>query len=206
MVRTPARRMPIAAALLSLLLSLGCASTKLAHVWKAPEPGTPPRKVLVVTVVPSENSRRMMEGALAKRLEQRGLQAVQAHTLAPEGEPLDRARVEELVRQEGFDGVVVSRYAGTRDSASYVPGGAVGNPAMMGFYGYYDALYPTVYAPGAVKQNETMSVETMLYRAQGKGELVWSTTSETFNASSPYKAIEDISDAVVKRMAEDKVI
>jgi hypothetical protein len=87
-----------------------------------------------------------------------------------------------------------------------VPGGPAGNPAYMGFYGYYDALYPSVYAPGAVVQNETLSVETMLYHAQGKGELVWSTTSETFNPSSPYKAIEDISGAVVKRMAEDKVI
>ena len=76
----------------------------------------------------------------------------------------------------------------------------------MGLYGYYDHLYPTVYTPGHVQQNETVSVETMLYRTAGKGQLVWSTTSQSLNPTSPYKVIEDIGNAVVKRMAEDKVI
>jgi hypothetical protein len=206
MPRFPALRVRAAAAALALLLPLGCASTKLADVWKAPDPGTPPRKVLVVAVVPSQTNRRMMEGELAERLQQRGLKAVSISSLTPEGPPPDRAQVEALVQRDGFDAVIVSRYAGAEDSVEYVPGGPVGNPAMMGFYGYYGALYPTVYTPGAVIQNETVHVETMLYRAQGKGELVWSTTSQTFNPTSPYKAIEDISGAVVSRMAKDKVI
>jgi hypothetical protein len=198
------RRMVAMAA--GLLLASGCASTKLAQVWKAPQPGPPARKVLVVAVVPSETSRRMMEGTLSDRLNKRGLQAVPANSIAPEGQALDRPKLEELVRREGFDAVLVSRYAGTTDSATYMPGGPVGSSASMGFYGYYGALYPTVYSPGYVVQNETVNVETMLYRSEGKGELVWSTTSETFNPTSPYKAIEDISGAVVERMAQDKVI
>jgi hypothetical protein len=205
MSRMLPRRMRGAAAALGLLL-LACASTKLAQVWKAPQPGPPPRKVLVVAVVPQETSRRQMEGALVERLQKRGLQAVPVNALAPDGQPLDRAKVEELVRREGFDGVVVSRYAGTTDSTSYVPGGPVGNPAALGFYGYYGALYPTVYTSGHVVQNETVNVETMLYHAQGKGELVWSTTSQTFNPNSPSQTIEEISGAVVERMAQDKVI
>lgn len=201
----PSAWLRCAPALLGLLL-MSCASTKLAQVWKAPQGGPPARKVLVVAVVPSETSRRMMEGTLTDLLKKRGLQAVPVNTIEPKGQALDRAKLEELVRRDGYDAVLVSRYTGTRDSATYVPGGYVGNADAMGFYGYYGALYPTVYAPGAVVQNETVNVETMLYRSEGKGALVWSTTSETFNPTSPYKAIEDISGAVVERMAEDKVI
>jgi hypothetical protein len=197
--------MRCAPAALALLL-MSCASTKLAQVWKAPQSGPPARKVLVVAVVPSETSRRMMEGTLSDRLKKRGLEAVPVNALTQDGQALDRAKLEELVHREGFDAVLISRYAGTTDSATYVPGGPVGSSASMGFYGYYGALYPTVYSPGYVVQNETVNVETMLYRSEGKGELVWSTTSETFNPTSPYKAIEDISGAVVERMASDKVI
>jgi len=175
-------------------------------VWKAPEPGPPARKVLVLAVVPQPTQRRTLEGELAQRLKARGLQAVPGNQLAPENEPLDRARVEELVRREGFDAVLVSRYAGTSDSTKYVPGGVVGDPMTMGLYGYYDHLYPTVYTPGHVQQNETVYVETMLYRAEGKGQLVWSTTSQSLNPTSPIKVIEAIGEAVVDRMAEDKVI
>ena len=200
------RALRTAAALLGLWLCGACASTKLAQVWKAPQPGPPAKKVLVVAVVPQPQQRRTLEGEFVELLKARGLEAAPGSELAPEGKPLARAGVEELVRRGGYDAVLVSRYAGTNTTATYVPGGTVGDPMGMGFYGYYDALYPTVYSPGALVQNETVNVETMLYRTEGKGELVWSTTSETFNPSSPYKAIEDISAAVVKRMAEDKVI
>lgn len=200
------RAMGTAAALLGLCLCGACASTKLAQVWKAPQPGPPVKKVLVVAVVPQPQQQRTLEGEFVELLKARGVQAAPGHALAPEGKPLDRAGVEELVRREGFDAVLVSRYAGTSTTATYVPGGHVGDPTGMGFYGYYDALYPTVYAPGALVQNETVNVETMLYRSEGKGELVWSTTSETFNPTSPYSAIEDIGAAVVERMSKDKVI
>ena len=204
---TPGRgRRGAAAALALLLLCPACASTKLAQVWKEPQPGPPARKVLVVAVVPQPTQRRTLEGEFAELLQQRGLQAVPANQLEPDGQRLDRARVEELVRSQGFDAVLISRYAGTSDTTRYVPGGPVGDPMDMGLYGYYGQLYPTVYTPGHVQQNETVSVETMLYRTAGKGQLVWSTTSQSLNPTSPYKVIEDIGNAVVKRMAEDKVI
>src|SRR5215217_7272847 len=131
MTRRMTRRMVAMAA--GLLLASGCASTQLAQVWKAPQPGPPARKVLVVAVVPSETSRRMMEGTLADRLKKRGLEAVPGNSLTPAGEALDRAKLEELVRRDGYDAVLVSRYAGTTDSTTYMPGGPVGSPAGMGF-------------------------------------------------------------------------
>jgi hypothetical protein len=184
-----------------LLFASACASTTLAQVYKVPEAGPKPTKVLVVAVLPQETSRRIMETELAKRLRNRGLQAELSTTLAPDGKTLDRAAVEELVRREGFDAVVVSRYAGTQESTQYV------SPSYsMGFYGYYGMAYSAAYSPGYVVENQTVQVETLLYRTEGEGKLIWGAVSETFNPSNPQAAIQDVANAVTERMASDKVI
>ena len=187
---------------MGLVLASACAGTKLAQVWKAPDPGPRPTKVLVVAVVPQEMARRSLEGEFAQQLQGRGLEVGRGSDLAPEGKPLDRAGVEALVRRDGFDAVLVSRYAGTKDSTSYVPVG----PTTMGFYGAYDSFYGTAYGPGQTVQNETVSVETLLYRTEGEGRLVWSTLSETFNPTSPYAAINELGGAVMERMVKDGVL
>jgi hypothetical protein len=184
-----------------MLLTSACASTTLSQVYKVPEPGPKPTKVLVVAVLPQQTSRRILETELARRLKGQGMQAALSTDLAQDGQTLDRAAVEELVRREGFDAVLVSRYAGTQESVSYVSPTYTG-----GFYGYYGMAYSAAYSPGYTVQNETVRVETLLYRAEGEGKLVWGAVSESFNPSNAHEVIQDVASAVTDRMAADKVI
>lgn len=186
---------------MALLLASACASTKLSQVYKQPDPGPRPTKVLVVAVVPQETSRRALEGEFTKKLKAHGVEAAASAEFVPEGKALDRAKVEELVRQNGFDGVLVSRYTGTKESTTYSPG------MYTGFYGYYGFAYGAAYSPGYTYTNETVKAETMLFRVDGgEGKMQWGALSESFNPSSPYEVIQEVTDAVVKQMANDKVL
>ncbi|MBF5043103.1 hypothetical protein FGE12_11955 [Aggregicoccus sp. 17bor-14] len=193
--------------LLVALLGSGCASTQLKGVWKAPDPGPKVSRVLVIALTRSETGRRTVERQFASRLQAAKAQPFESNRFES-GQPLDRAKVEELVKRENFDSVLLVRLVDVHQEEHYVPGGYAGyyGPAGGGFYGYYGYAYPMAYSPGYVSQSTTVQVETQLYRTQGQGQLVWSTVSETLDPSNVESAASGIANAVVERLHEDKLL
>jgi hypothetical protein len=113
--------------------------------------------------------------------------------------------VEEIVKREGFDAVLLSRLVDVHREAHYVPSGYA-TYGGAGFYGYYGYAWPATYSPGYVTESTNVQVETQLFRTAGNGQLVWSTVSETVDPSGVDDAAEGIAGAVVGRLAEDKVL
>jgi hypothetical protein len=192
--------------LLFTLLGASCASTSLQGVWKAPDTGGKANKILVIGLTRNDTGRRALERQFVSRLSQEKRVAVDSSRYVPEGGQLDRAKVEEIVKREGFDAVVLSRLVDVHREAQYVPSGYA-TYGGAGFYGYYGYGWSTVYSPGYVTESTNVQVETQLFRVNGgEGKLVWSTVSETMDPSSVEKAASGIAGAVVDRMAEDKVL
>jgi hypothetical protein len=192
----------------ALLLGSGCASTQLKGVWKAPDTGGKVNRVLVIALTQSETGRRTVERQFAGRLAQEKVQAFESNRFETEGQRLDRPKVEELVKRENFDAVLLVRLVDVHQEQHYVPGGYAGyyGPAGGGFYGYYGYAYPMAYSPGYVSQSTNVQVETQLYRTQGQGQLVWSTVSNTLDPSSVESAASGVANAVVERLHEDKLL
>ena len=192
---------------LGFLIATGCSATRLQTVWRAPEAFPAPRKALVIGYTPHETTRRQLEASFVEELGKLGLAAVPSSRFVPSGRDLDRVRTEALVKQEGADVVLVAQVTDVRDQSRFVPGSAGFNPMWGSFWGYHGYAFNRSYARGGfVEQSTQIEIETLLYRADGEGALVWSTVSTTLDPRSPEAASRSVSKAVVKRMRKDGVL
>ncbi len=183
-----------------LLLLTGCASTQVTNAWKDPSvaQSPPPSKVLVVALVPSRGTRQQLERALSSRLEAQGISAVPMQTLVPAETEIDRELIKRTVAEQGFDSVLVSRFAGLEEEIHHNPG--------IVYYDYF-APYggsPYPYRP-SYEVHEKAKMETSLFDAQD-GKMKWTATTSTFQPSEVGKKISGLADTLVKKLNSDGVL
>lgn len=155
------------------LLASCSTSAKLEKSWLSPsfaeEIKTPFTKVLVVAGMKDESSKRIAEDKIAASL--RPGVAVCSYTYITSDDN-DQAQLEEKLRKDGFDGIILMRLKDVEKSTTYVPGTAYG-----GWYGYRYA------SPGYVSNDENFIVETNFYSLRNN-TLLWSGTTSTLNPTS----------------------
>jgi hypothetical protein len=72
---------------------------------------------------------------------------------------------------------------------------------------YYGTVYPVVYSPGYLVKERSALFETNLYSTEKPdGELVWTGTTNTFNANAPMKVIKELIKVVIKELERQSVI
>ena len=127
--------------------------------------------------------------------------------LALNGHASGRAEFEWTI-SEGFDAITVSRLVKYDKTVTYVPGQSYPLfPYYSTFYGYYGALYPTIYSPGYLQTDTTAQIETNFYStSKPDGELVWTGTSTTVNPRSVSKAIDAVVQVVVQEVQKENII
>src|SRR6516164_9170987 len=139
---------------ISLLLCASPGSAKSSKVvmsWRNPQ--APTKKfhhVLALGLSQKTSVRADFEDALAAQLEAAGLSAVPGNTilLRPEGTELDLNYLRGQIRSNNIEAVVVSRLLKIENKVTYIPGGPMFTPYPYygTFYGYYNTVYPMVYA------------------------------------------------------------
>jgi hypothetical protein len=181
----------------SLILA-ACATTTFNSTWMAPGAGPlnfAGQKVAALVISPNESSRLGAEGALARELLARGVQAIPAFNLIPPNESRNKEKAKALFEAAGIVGVVAMRAVGTHQETTYSPGtGYWGAPYYGSFWGgggYYGHGWGAVYDPGYLRTDTIVSVETLVYDMKAD-KLVWAGKSQTTN---PEKV-----DALVKEL------
>ena len=108
----------------------------------------------------------------------------------------------ELVKEQKFDAIVVTRLTKRDTKTTYVPGEVYTPFPYYGtFYGYYGALYPVIYSPGYMETEKEAQVEVNFYAtAKADGELVWTGTTNTFDAGSTMRVIKELVKIVTKQL------
>jgi hypothetical protein len=126
----------------------------------------------------------------------------------PDVTPIDMKDLRELVREQKFDAIVVARLTKRETKTTYVPGQAYTPYPYYGtFYGYYGALYPTIYSPGYMTTEKQAQVEVNVYStAKPDGELVWTGTTNSFDSGSAMKAIKDLVKLIGKELEKQNII
>src|SRR4051794_24831134 len=168
-----------------LVFVVGCGpSTKIEKTWTDPSftPGTVNnyKKVLVMGLLKDESTRRIAEDKMVAAF--KNVQAIQSYSYL---QPTDTVRnmVEDRLKKDGFDGVVVMRLANVDKSTSYVPGTTYG-----GWYGYrYGGMYGS---PGYYQEDKTYYIETNLYSLD-QNKLLWSGTTSSLNPGKVDKALDE---------------
>jgi hypothetical protein len=126
----------------------------------------------------------------------------------PNATPIDKNDLRELIREQKIDAIVVARLTKHDTKTTYVPGEVYTPFPYYGtFYGYYDALYPTIYAPGYMETEKEAQLEVNWYATtQPNGELVWTGVTNTFEVGSAAKAIKELVKIYAKALEQENII
>jgi hypothetical protein len=198
------------AALGSLAL-FAVGSPKLELSWKNPNfSGGTFKNILVLALNGKAADRAEFEDELVAAISRPGGKAAPSYEFIPrpDSTPIDMNDLRELVKEQKFDAIVVGRFTKRDTKTTYVPGEVYTPYPYYGtFYGYYGALYPVIYSPGYMRTEKEAQVEVNFYAtAKPDGELVWTGTTNTFEASSAMKAIQDLVKIVTKELEKQTII
>jgi hypothetical protein len=180
----------------------GCAhSTELATSWRDPA-ATSARFHHVIALFVSRDAalRRSAEDRMASQI----AGGVPAYTIVPDSEVRDASRVQQRVRDAGFDGAVVMRVVGVELQPNYAVGNSwYGGPTDL--WGYWGTSWGYVYDPGYVMPDKIVTVESAVYSVP-ENKLIWAGRTETFNPSSLKKLIDGVVRVSVKRMRKEGLL
>jgi hypothetical protein len=168
---------------LSLIgLMVACApSTQLQKSWTDPSITKATvksfKKVLVVAAFKDDASERTAEDKIAAQV--KNAAPVQSYNYLKSTDT-DQKLVEEKLKKDGFDGVIMMRLKTVEKSSTYVPGTYYG--------GWYGVRYGS---PGYVSVDKEFIVETNIYSI-AEGKLLWSGTTSTLNPTKFDQSIDAI--------------
>jgi len=198
-------------ALLIVSVLGGCSKTSVTGVWKKSDYAEQPlNSILVVALTGDQHNKTLWENIMADKLNQNGLSALTAVSSFPGDPKITEDEIMKYVKQQGIDGVLVTRLVDTKKEEVYYPpsGGYYGG--NYGYYNrfgsYYPHAYDTVYTtPGRTTTHTTVLLETNLYLASTQ-ELIWSMSSDTFDPRSINQLVESVSKKVVQTLQKDNLI
>lgn len=198
------KTLALLAAVMTGLSGVGAGSPKLEFSWKNPNaPAGPFKNIMVLALNGKAENRAEFEDELVAAIARPGLTALQSYQFVPrpDGVPLDTKDLKLQIRDNKFDAVLAARLTKRVEKQNYVPG------EVYTFYGYYSALAPVIYTPGYMETEKEAQVQVNFYStAKPDGELVWTGTTNTFDAKSPMKVIRDLVKIVSKEMESQNLI
>jgi hypothetical protein len=203
--------------LLLLVAFLACtalvapAGPKLALSWKNPNyTGGTFKNILVLALNGKAENRAEFEDELVAALARPTQKASPSYEFLarPDATPIEMKDFRELVREQKFDAVVVARLTKKDVTTVSVQGDVYAPIPYYGtLYGYYNTVSPMIYTPGYMKTEKHAQVEVNVYStAKPDGELVWTGTTNTFDANSTMKVIKDLVKVVTKELEKQNVI
>jgi len=172
-------------------------STKIEKTWTDPS-FTPAststyKKVLVMGLMKDESTRRIAEDKMVAQF--KNVTAVQSYQYLQPSDTV-RSMVEDRLKKDGFDAVVVMRLGDVDKSTSYVPGTTYGG--WYGYRGWYGS-------PGYYQEDKTYYVETNFYSLQSN-KLLWSGTTSSLNPSKLDNTIDQIIAALKEQLQKQGFI
>ena len=192
-----------------LALVAACAATSLTSAWTDPTyAGGGFHSLLVVGASDSPTYRRVFEDEFSRALRAAGVQAVQSYTLIPQDGKVDEAVLKATVREQGLDGVVMTRLLRIDTQTVYTPGHAWTFPAVgyrNSLYGYYAIAWLPYGTPPSVREYSSAVLETTLWNA-ADDKLVWTATTSTFAPESVKSATKDFSEVVIAALRARKLL
>jgi hypothetical protein len=174
----------------------GCSpATKVTKSWTdpslTPDEAEKFKKVLVVAPLNDESSKRIAEDKLVSVITQ--MKAVQSYSYLNTSDT-SQTRLEERMKTDGFDCILLVRLANVEKNLSYTPGTSYG-----GWYGYRN------YSEGYYTEDQTFYVETNFYSFP-ENKLLWSCVTSTLNPTKLDNTMDQIIYAIKNELNEKGLI
>lgn len=200
---------------LSMLLFLGCSSTKLVSTWKNPDIVLfDAYKVLVVGMTQDENVRTEFETRLTDKLNEKGVEAMRSMDLfdveftSSKKSEEELSEVEGQLLDKGFDAILFTKVVGTENKRTFRE--RMNNLNTM--YGRFSTDYlehqDIYYNSEYYETFNIYTVETSLYCicVDKERELIWRSDIDVMEPIKMEKTIESYIKLIASKMGEQDVI
>lgn len=193
--------------LLPIPLVLSCAGASLVNEWRDPSYSDfPMTHLLIVAMSHDPSTRRLWEDGFVFELEKRGVTAEPSYRLFPDAAP-DTERLIAAVRQDGFDGVLLTHRLATQVERHYVPGIQTVEPyTVFNRWGHYETFYREVDHHGTTETDRVVRHQTDLWSTSGGDRMVWSAIGEVIDPGSGEAIHREIAKRVVPELAQERLI
>ena len=182
------------------ILAAGCSSTSIVNSWKAPDAtytAEQYKKVLVLVLAKSEQARKEAEDQIVSNHKALHV-SYPVFTTKQLGE--DTLKIKNMIKDQGYDAMLVMRLITTRTKSTYVQGGI--NPAYQQNFIFYA---PEYYKAGEYATDMNYIIASNFYSLKDE-KLLWSGVTESTNPKKVDKLISEVAKEVVYKMKEDKFI
>jgi hypothetical protein len=191
---------------------LGAGSPKLELSWRNPDYTSTAgfKNIMVLALNGKAANRAQFEDDLVAAISRPTIQASPSYSFIarPDATPINKNDLKELVKEQKIDAIVVARLIKSDKKTVYVPGEVYTPFPYYGtFYGFYDMVYPEIYTPGYLQTEKRAQVEVNFYStAKPEGQLVWTGSTNVFDAGSAMKVINNLAKVVSRELEKENII
>jgi hypothetical protein len=163
--------------------------------------------MLVISVGKSSVKRRIWEDDFSLELAKHGVTATPSYRLFPDAVP-DTNQVIQIVRSDGFDGILITRWLPSETKTQYLQGYVTREEDMKydhrteRFVSYYRDLEHAGYVDSQKVDIRAIDVWT----TKNEGHMIWSATSKTPEPNSGQDVRPDIVKLVMSELAQRGII
>ena len=179
-------------------------SARIEKSWRDPEVTvdfSKLNKVLVVALLKNDTYRHTVEDQLVSMLNGKGVASY--NYLTKDIKEDQESKIQERVKNEGFDDVIIMKLADVNKEVNYVPGTYSTYPPYYGrFWRYYWSSWNSFYQPGYYETTKTYTVVTNVYSFT-RDKLIWSGVTSSVNPENVDKLMNAVAKEVFKKMKEE---
>jgi hypothetical protein len=201
-------------------LFAACATTVVTAAWRDGSYQGKPSKVLVYAMLKNQTNRRIAEDEFVKYYTFRGIDAVPSYTVFPGDGLVKKEVLDEKLKTQGFDTLLLTQLTGTRIEQVQVPGTITTYQPMYppgyqpppyvhtwpGYYNrYYNSGYTAVYSPSYTAEEEYVMAEANLYDVATE-KLIWTAATETKIGKKVEKTIKAYVAVIMEEMRKQMLV
>jgi hypothetical protein len=185
-----------------IALMAGCSSSRLVEIRSnISHQSTPLNKMLVISVNRNMTYRHIWEDAFSAELAKHNVASTPSYRLFPDAVP-DTSQVIQIVRSNGFDGILVYRRLPTEMKSHYRQGFGMSDDNLV--YDRYTERFTVSYYRdvdyAAYTDSQKVDIRAVdVWAAKNEGQLIWSAMSRTPEPNS----MQDVRPEIIKLVVSD---
>jgi len=190
-------------------LMAGCSSSKLFDIWRDTSFQSPAmNKMLVISLSRNSVQRRLWEDAFCVELAKHDVVVIPSYRSFPDAVP-DTNQVIQIVRSNGFDGVLAIRWLPYETRTKYVRGYNVMNEKNMKYDERWDRFityYRDIAYAGYVDSQKVDIRAIDVWSTKSEGQMIWGATSKTPEPNSIDEVRPEIVKLVMSELTKQRII
>jgi|OpeIllAssembly_1097287.scaffolds.fasta_scaffold34412_2 hypothetical protein len=197
--------------LLAVMLTTGCATTKVKDTWKKPGFSGKVHKVYLIGVTRNDKLRKNFEDEFARQLAAHGVIGIPSYPDLQVSGDIDREALRARLRAKGTDAVLVARITGKEQRAASYSGAEAGYTTAAPLNVYYDQYYNSsvtivTTGPAVTSDFRVVNITANLFETES-AEVVWAALTETtVNDDNREQRLREYSETIVRKLKEEGLL